>query len=124
MLACISDEEGLSCKTLCSYLVGEAGADGGLNALVHVCISKNNSRVFPSKFQGQFLAVGGAPLCDALGSWSGTSEGDQWDVRMANESVTCSGANSKYNVHYSWRNTWRDTEGSVLLSISYYSLIV
>lgn len=94
--------------TMLSYLVGEAGANRGLDALIQVCISKNNGRVFTSQLQRELLTVGGTPLCDVLGSCRGASEGNQWDVRMANECVACSRASAKYNVEYSWRNTCRD----------------
>lgn len=98
----------LMCFILSSHLIGEAGANCGLYALVQVCISKNNGRVFTTQLQWELLTVGGTTLCDTLSSCRGTSEGDQWDVRVANEGATCFRTSAKHDVDYSWRNTCRD----------------
>lgn len=108
--------------TLLSYLIGEAGANRGLDALVQVCISKNKGRVFTSQLQRELLAVGGAPLCDVLGGSCGASEGDQWDFRMANEGVACFRASAEYDVDYSWRNTCRHRQ--VHVSIIPFLLLI
>lgn len=88
-----------------SYLVWEAGADGGLDDLVQVRVSKNQGRVFTPQLQRELLTVGGAQLRYDPSRRRGAREGDEGNLWMADQSTACFGTSAKHDVDDSWRDT-------------------
>lgn len=89
-----------SSQVTTSYLVREAGADGGLDALVQVRVSKNQGRVFAPQLQRELLTVRGAELRYNPSRRRGAGEGDEGNVRMADESTAGSGPRAKHDVDH------------------------
>lgn len=98
-----------------SHLVGEARANGVLDALVQVGISEDNRGVFAPQLQGELLKVGGAALCDEPGGGRGAGEGHQRDVRMADNGIARLWAGAKHDVNNSRGDAC--TNGEVYKSI-------
>lgn len=65
------------------YLVREAGADGGLDALVQIRVSKDQGRVFAPQLQRELFTVGGAELRYEPSRRRGAGEGDERNLRVA-----------------------------------------
>lgn len=83
-----------------SDLVGEAGPDCCLDALLQVGIVEDDGRVFPAQLEGQPLTEGGAALSDDLCRGRASSEGDKGHLWMGYQSIPRPRAGPKHDVHH------------------------